>query len=275
MNSISINESPSPKENKSATSRQKSELITNNNSSGKNPGDIKKTSWNQRAIKSSSSKQTQNSLSSNDLNVDKSFSKNSQKPISNQNDLIIQSNKIPHPPPQSTRPASTSARKLRLSSAVKNNQQKHLSEQKPVPSSNQTYKLTNIGGGESSNEEDMINSSKTLIEYAPFRNKRSNISKNEQNNDIQEPMASKLLDKNNSLDFNSSNLNEHIVDLIEALKAENQNQDSALAKPKRPPLSQKNNNLKGDPGDGNNVNYSFSSRPKPAPFVNGKYFYSF
>ena len=38
--------------------------------------------------------------------------------------LVIQSNKIPHPPPQSTRPTSTPARKLRLSSAVKNNQHK-------------------------------------------------------------------------------------------------------------------------------------------------------
>ena len=67
-------------------------------------------------------------------------------------------------------------------------------------------------------------------------------------------------------------MNENITDLIEALKAENQ--ESIQTKTKRPPLSQRNNNLKRNPDDGNNVNYSFSSRPKPAPFVNGIHFNS-
>ena len=51
-------------------------------------------------------------------------SNNIQEMDNNNKQLLIQSNKIPHPPPQSTRPTSTPARKLRLSSAVKNTQQK-------------------------------------------------------------------------------------------------------------------------------------------------------
>jgi len=210
--------------------------------------EVKKTSWNQRA----SAKATSKTPAATNLEA------MSAKPQQQSNNLIIQSNKIPHPPPQSTRPTSTSARKLRLSSAVKNNQQAKLASQQQA---------------DSSNEEDMQNSSKTLIEYSPFKN---NPNKNATN--------VKTRDKNIESEFNiqqqqqskasnhlgaSLSLNEDIVDLIQALKSEQE-------KPKRPPLSQKSNNLKQvnsncdltSDNNNNNVNYSFSSRPKAAPFLN-------
>jgi hypothetical protein len=90
-------------------------------------------------------------------------------------DNILQSSqKIPHPPPQSTRPTSSSARKIRLSSAlVKNNTGAPQEANNGLINNNKpnTLNLNNIlhltnGGGDSSNEEDIHNSSsKTLFDY--------------------------------------------------------------------------------------------------------------
>lgn len=137
-------------------------------------------------------------------------------------------------------------------------------------------KFPNFGGGESSNEEEMQNSSKTLIEYTPFKNNNTKA----QTSNIEfafnvHPATKPAFIKPNNFNLNSSlNLNEDISDLIEALKTENQNHNASNEcgnKPKRPPLSQKNSNFKSGHEEGNNnVNYSFSSRPKPAPLLNGR-----
>lgn len=89
---------------------------------------MKKTSWNQRALKNSSAKQTKSTSKDTGLGSSRTDASPKQTDteisIPSQDNFVIQSNKIPHPPPQSTRPTSTPARKLRLSSAVKNNQKK-------------------------------------------------------------------------------------------------------------------------------------------------------
>jgi len=238
--------------------------------------EIKKTSWNQRASAKTPSTKTNVTISNLETSLSlKDLSSRIQQ--NQQNNLVIQSNKIPHPPPQSTRPTSTSARKLRLSSVVKNNQQ---------------AKIVNQQQADSSNEEDMQNSSKTLIEYSPFKNKPSqkldqspniNTKISIRNNIIESDFNIEKKHKNSNQLSSSINMNEDIIDLIQALKSEQQ-------KPKRPPLSQKSINLKQSTetidipdktkniienglthnisNTNNNVNYSFSSRPKAAPFLN-------
>jgi hypothetical protein len=119
----------------------------------------------------------------------------------------------------------------------------------------------NIGGGESSNEEDMQNSSKTLIEYSPFNNRKSSI-------------TNKFSSKSTNIFVTSSNMNENVSNIIEALKSDSQiksvNNTNKKNEEKRPPLAQQNTNMNNkknmdillDDSNKNNV-YSFSSRPKP------------
>lgn len=138
----------------------------------------------------------------------------------------MQSNKIPHPPPQSTRPTNSSARKLRLSSAVKSNK----------PASSKQIKLINYCGESSSNEEDIHNnSSKTLIEYSPFKNK---------------------IPKNNT--STSSGIgSESLSDLVQAMKLK--------SVPKKTRQMQLISNQSNEDSSKNSSSvYSFSSRPKPA-----------
>jgi len=154
------------------------------------------------------------------------------------NSDLLSSNKIPHPPPQSTRPVNSSARKLRLSSAVqqKNNKQQTATKQQQ----HQVNKITN-GGESSSNEEDIQNnSSKTLIEYSPFKNKA------QQN-------------KNNSV-----MINENITDLMQGLKL-NKNLPTTSR-----PKSKQLETIQHESSSNKNLVYSFSSRPKPAGLIQKK-----
>ena len=87
-------------------------------------------------------------------------------------ETIIQTNKIPHPPPQSTRPTSSSARKIRLSSVVKNNSNQVVPSQEVISltnlgnKSNKNITSNGFTNGDSSNEEDVHNSSsKTIFDY--------------------------------------------------------------------------------------------------------------
>lgn len=87
---------------------------------------------------------------------------------------LSQANKIPHPPPQSTRPANSSARKLRLSSAVKTN--KPTNNTKQTRTTNTNKSSNNLHTGESSSNEEDIGSFKnfhfhyknSLISYFEF-----------------------------------------------------------------------------------------------------------
>ena len=217
--------------------------------------DPKLTNWvSQSATKPSS-------LLSNS-NLDISFNTNGSKAAEavkpNGENLFLQTNKIPHPPPQSTRPLTTStpARKMRLSSAVTKTQQQN---QQPVLQPHRPY----VGGGESSNEEDMQNSSKTLIDYSPFKNKKLSKPSTETNKP--------------NIFQSSSMINENITDLIQALKSENNKSKTNPTEgiySQRPPLSLKSDNLnkKGDTEETTNKTnvYSFSSKPKAVAGLNNK-----
>jgi hypothetical protein len=161
------------------------------------------------------------------------------------NSDLLSSNKIPHPPPQSTRPVNSSARKLRLSSAVqqKNNKQQTATNT-TKQQQHQVNKITN-GGESSSNEEDIQNnSSKTLIEYSPFKNKA------QQNN-------------------NSIMINESITDLMQGLKLNKNLPTTSRPKSKQLETIQHESSSSSSSSNKNLV-YSFSSRPKPAGLIQKK-----
>lgn len=145
--------------------------------------------------------------------------------------LQLQTNKIPHPPPQSTRPTSGSARKIRLPSSIKNSV--NIQDSKP----------NNIG----------------LLAQTNFRE-----STNDDDNDQKQPY-------NKSNYSNDSNiLNESINDLIQVLKS-NQNNNSNLSKTTILASNTTNGKLSEIPNlddSGNTTVYSFSSKPKPVTLFN-------
>lgn len=210
-----------------------------------------------------------------DISLESSLSKNLNKieSITTEGKAILETNKIPHPPsqPKSTRPTSTSARKMRLqnTSAVKNSQQKQsLSKESP----SLTKQKSTIYNGESSNEDDMQNSSKTLVGISPVKSRASEYSKDEGKKCVSN--VNKLNSYLNQANT-SANKTEDLMDLINTLKVENQNNKNQINKEnvievKNLPLPQQNGNTKLESNNTNqNVSYSFSSRPKPAPFING------
>ena len=75
-----------------------------------------------------SSNETKNKDFNSDVSLENSLSKNLNKieSITMEGKTILETNKIPHPPsqPKSSRPTSTTARKIRFNSAVKSSQQK-------------------------------------------------------------------------------------------------------------------------------------------------------
>ena len=151
---------------------------------------------------------------------------------SNTEETILKSNKIPHPPPQSTRPSTSSAaRKIRHSSAVKNN----LQQKKALPSNPNSLKINNLGG-ESSNEEDAQNSSsKTLIDYSTFSSRKDRQFNNESSKALKTNNSNPIVKSPSSGFHSSSGFN------------------VSLIKPK-------DENLLTDSSSGI---YSFSSKPKP------------
>jgi hypothetical protein len=183
-------------------------------------------------------------------------------------ETIIQSNKIPHPPPQSTRPTSSSARKIRLTSVVKNN------SNQAVPSSQETISINNLvkkpnnsnllnacfTNGDSSNEEDIHNSSsKTIFDY--------NVNANAGliPNLVNAYSNTNLTKLNNATNNNDSSnvFNESVTDLVQILKSNmtdsNQNFRS----------QQQQQQLQSVESSNNFIAYSFSSKPKPLS-VNSK-----
>lgn len=175
------------------------EELQNNNSQGM----IGKTNWSQRASSSSSSSvtatkptgssgggfmrldQTQDLTSASSytttttVNSGQHHQSESQAAVigsalnSHVDQTVPPGPKIPHPPPQSTRPSTQSARKIRLPSSVKPPQPPAVSatsvnqvdSARPSHLSKATTTTATLMAYESSNEEDVHNhSSKTIID---------------------------------------------------------------------------------------------------------------
>ena len=140
-----------------------------------------------------------------------------------------------------------------------------------------TKQMSNGYNGESSNDDDMQNSSKTLVGFSPIKSKALDSSKDESKKTV-----SNVNKVNSYLNLSNASVNktEDLVDLIKALKADNHNNKNQINKEnviemKNSALSQQNNNSNNTKTESNNANqnvsYSFSSRPKPAPFINGNH----
>ena len=177
-------------------------------------------------------------------------------------DSIMQSNKIPHPPPQSTRPTSSSARKIRLSSVVKTNTTSTPQEQPTPPKTINFPPPSSFNNGDSSNEEDVHNSSsKTIFDYNANSGGASSIS------NLLNPITSlshakpPAISSNSNNNNNESNMfNESINDLVQILKSSNADTLTNFSGRPPPPHSM---------DASNSIAYSFSSKPKPLT-VNNK-----
>ncbi len=200
---------------------------------------------------------------SNQLNSSGSLKPSNNVNNNNSNNLnVLTTNKIPHPPPQ-TKPTTSSARKIRLTSAVKaNNLLEHQNVQLNTSNNNNKPKTApikklNIGGELSSNEEDIHNnSSKTLLDF--------NIDNNYNLKQTDSPPKIPIYSNTNYLNDSFSNTN----DLTQSskLKDDNQQSSSKLTDPNNTPYL-KNTDIDLD-GSNNSMVYSFSSRPKPVIVTN-------
>lgn len=118
-----------------------------------------------------------NSQSSRNLTSNSKSESQTKKPapeqtISNQLSNLIQTNKIPHPPPQSTRPASTSVRKIRLPSAVKTNNNNNFpqSDLSKTHTQNSLLKQTNFSDDDTQNTQISKSIIKTTYNKANYSN---------------------------------------------------------------------------------------------------------
>lgn len=244
--------SPISTQNPGLPLRRKSESENQQNQSekkqqsGENVLVSKITTWNQRAVKSSLPGSNMESMSTDQ-------SANTARITSLINDMSIQSTKIPHPPPQSTRPSNSSARKLRLTSVVKSNNPNSSKQPTNVNTNSIKLNLPSTAGDISSNEEDIQNnSSKTLIDYSPFKNKAK--------------LTSTTNTTANSSSTSGIGGSESMSELVQALKLKNSGKKS------RQMQLMSNNNDESATTASSGISttrqsssvYSFSSRPKPA-----------
>lgn len=273
--------------------QQLNQLQENRLSSGNN-----KTSWNQRAATKTASAKSVTNLASNKLtplesqktatlndmnkNAPLKPTPNSNKNTNNNNsnklENILQTNtKIPHPP--ATRPANTSARKIRLSSAVKSSNLQEANNQAANNTNNSKPNAFNpsvyAGGGDSSNEEDIHNnSSKTLFEFNALNNAYP-LSSTAKFGDASSVSSKPNFSSNNE----SSGFNESMSDVLQIIKSNppppsnNANNLNYINKPLQPiqPSSSKNNINSSETNlddSSNTIVYSFSSKPKPVSVTN-------